>query len=120
MASLGADLVDVRNPLGSDSGGSPDGEFTTAEWQPQGGDRRATNPSELGERVMACVLMAPTALNWLVLAEATWVSTTQFVDSDGIAHTIARSRNKYESVSVEPSFCPVLRQSIIGTRLSHA
>jgi hypothetical protein len=46
----------------------------------------------LGEKVVAVVLIAPTLLNWLVLAEAQLVSTAQLVDSDGVTHIVQRSR----------------------------
>ena len=55
---------------------------------------KSANGVALGETVTAFVLIAPNVLNWIVLTEATWVSTTTFVDSDGLAHTISRSRNK--------------------------
>lgn len=55
---------------------------------------KAANRVSLGETVTACLLIAPNVLNWMVLLEATYVSTTTFVDSEGTAHEISRSRNK--------------------------
>ena len=45
----------------------------------------------LGEKVGAAALIAPTLLNWLVLAEAYWLGTVELVESDGVSHTIPRS-----------------------------
>ena len=48
----------------------------------------------LGEKVTTVALIAPTLINWLVLAEAHWLGTVELVDSDGVPHIIARSHTK--------------------------
>ena len=47
----------------------------------------------LGEKVVAVVLIAPTLLNWLVLAEAHFIGTAEFGGSDGVSHAVHRSRS---------------------------
>ena len=47
-------------------------------------DQRRT----LGEKVTALGLIAPTLLNWAVLAHARWIGTVEVMDSDGVAHTV--------------------------------
>ena len=49
--------------------------------------------SSLGSRVIQSVLVAPTILNWLVLGWALWVGTLALIDSEGVSHSLRRSRN---------------------------
>ena len=47
----------------------------------------------LGENVTALCLIAPTLLNWAVLAHARWAGTAELADSEGVSYTIPRFRN---------------------------
>eukprot|EP01043_Picozoa_sp_COSAG02_P062312 COSAG02_NODE_8565_length_2522_cov_2.349979_2_plen_608_part_00 len=46
----------------------------------------------LGERFLAGTLVAPTLLNWLVLAQARFIGTSELVDTEGMSHVILRNR----------------------------
>lgn len=65
-----------------------------------GGGSSALPQRTLGEKVMALGLIAPTLLNWAVLAHARWVGTTELVDSEGVAHATPR----YRSANFELTF----------------
>ena len=47
----------------------------------------------LGEKVTALGLIAPTLLNWLVLAHARWIGTAELEDNEGVAHATPRFRS---------------------------
>eukprot|EP01045_Picozoa_sp_COSAG04_P046053 COSAG04_NODE_16469_length_498_cov_0.779449_1_plen_111_part_01 len=46
-----------------------------------------------GEKAMAFSLIAPTLINWLVLAWARFIGTTDIVDSEDVSHAVVSSRS---------------------------
>lgn len=118
MASLTDSLFDVGSGFSADGTLQRGGSFTVAVDGGGGALQRSgsltLSEKTLGEKVMAFSLIAPTLINWVVLAAAHWFGTAELVDSEGVAHTISRSRNfNFEYVFFNAS------TTCIGTVCAH-
>ena len=88
--SRGTEAAAVENPLGA----AMQTESRLPRSQRQAAPASLTLPHKtLGEKVVALGLIAPTLLNWFVLAHARWYATAELEDSEGVTYTIALYRN---------------------------